>query len=222
GSLVSEFPLHPGAWPIGLAGVASFAGGDSLAELGVLWINTANGGKRIQVKQLDGTSTGTQNIPIQIMPLALEGVPDCCGGASDEVSALGWDRLADRLRLRTVEASGGLVQDGTFGNRGQAIALRRVPNFGGSSADELVTLFRNPALRAAVRGRDAMTGANLLVKGYGPVAGSVPLGLGVSPSVYDTVADEVSVYWLDPATGDLFVTVRDAGSGSIVANVPIP
>jgi len=53
------------------------------------------------------------------------------------------------------------------------------------------------------------------------VGSSVPLGMDVSPSAWDTVVDEVSVYWFDTATGDMFVTVSDPG-GTFVLEVPIP
>ncbi len=218
GSLVSEFFLHPGAVPMGLAAVDSFAG-DALSELGILWINETNGGKRLQVKELSGTQILTRNLPLAMTPLALERVANCCLGAADELAAVGWDRVSDKARLWVTQADGGgLISDGVFASKAQPIALRSVPSFAATTADELVTLFRNANGFAAVRGRDAMSQANVLSKGYG-AGSSVPLGLGVSADAYDSVADEVAVFWLDPATGRRRVTLRDAGSGFVVETV---
>ena len=222
GSLQSAFRLHPVAWPIDLTAVSSFAG-DPLAELSILFVNKLNGFKRLQTKQLDGTLVNLVNLPSTQIPTASETVPNCCGMAADEVAVLGWAQAADEVRVRTVDADGGgLVSDSRYALFAAPAGLARVPNVAGSSADELVALYRNVADRAAVRMRDAAGGPTLLVTGFGPAGGSVPLGLAVAPNSFDTAADELTVYWLDPVSGDTFVTLIDAGSGSVVSVVPIP
>ncbi len=150
-------------------------------------------------------------------PLDLTRVPDCCGGGSDELASLGWDRALDRARVVTLEADGGFtVNDKSFAVGGRPIALRSLVTTAGSS---LATAYRNNAPRAALRVHVTATGANVVVDGE--KGGSVPLGLDVSPSAYGTPADDVSIYRLDPGSGLRFVTVRD-GDGGVEAEVPIP
>jgi hypothetical protein len=222
GSLVGTLPQHPAAWVVDVAPVSSFAG-DALVELGILWANTVSGGSRIRVRELDGTLVGTQVVPGTISPIALAAVANCCGTAADELAVLGWDRSTDRVRVRMTDADGGaLVSDAAFAAAASPAALRSVLHFAGAAADELAGLYRSAFGRAGLRVRDAQTGGQLLVGGFGPATGSVPLGLAVSTDAYDSVADELVVYWLDPLSGDLFVTLRDAGSGADVASVPIP
>ncbi len=222
GSMVSMFPLHPLAWPIDMAAVSSFSG-DALVELAIAWVSKADGAKRIQVKELGGTHVNTTNLPAALVPAALVAVPNCCGMAADELGILGWDQVADQVRVRTVDADGGaLISDVLSAVGASPAGLAAVPHVAGSSADELAALYRNAPDRAATRMRDATGGGALLVSGFGPFAGSVPLGVAVAPHSFDTAADELAVYWLDPATGDMFVTLLDTGSGSVVSVVPIP
>jgi uncharacterized repeat protein (TIGR01451 family) len=222
GSLAGFQSQHPAAWVIATAPVSSFAG-DALVELASLWVNRVAGGSRIRIRQLDGTLVNTQVVPGALKPFALAPVTNCCGMAADELATLGWNSQLDRVQGRTTDADGGgLVSNATFAAAAAPAALRSMANFAGTAADELAGLYRSTFGRAGLRVRDADTGAQLLVGGFGPVSGSVPLGLAIAASAYDTVADELAVYWVDPLSGTRFVTLRDAGSGADVASVPIP
>ena len=212
GNLVGLYSVHPRGWPVAVSGVASFAGGP-VAEVGVVWVNRVNGRKKLWVQSLNGFPRMKVTLPMEMSPLGLTTVADCCGGPSDELAALGWDRLLDKVRVETVESDGGLpVNSKLFGTGGQPAEVRAL-------GDDLATLYRNGAPRAALRVFDTATGANVV--NAGEIGGSVPLGLGVSADAYGTPADDVSVFWLDPGSGVLFVTVRD-GAGGVVAGVPIP
>jgi hypothetical protein len=222
GAELGTIGLGPTLWPIDLAAVANF-GADARVELGILAVNSANGGKRILVKELDGTVLNVHNLPIELMPVALTRVANCCGLAAEELAVLGWDRDSDRVRGRAADAdSEAVISDRIFAVQASPSAVGVIDNFGGATADELVALYRNAAGQAATRVRDVQDGGQLFAGAVGAATGSIPLGLAVSPDSYDTVADEVAVFSEDAVSGAKTVTLRDPGSGKTVRKVPIP
>ncbi len=218
---MGTIPIALALWPIDLATVPNFSG-DPGAELATLAVNTANGARRIQIKELSsGAFLRLHNLPSTRSPAALEAVSNCCGAAADELATLAWDQNLDRVRVRTIDAdSAGLVSDATFAVGAEPAGLRMVPHFADASADEIAALYRLTGTRAAVRVRDAQTATQLMALGVG--IDSSPLGLAVAADAYDTIADEIAVLWVDNATGVITVTLRDAGSSATVATVPIP
>ena len=216
GALTATIPINPSYWPIDVTGVESFGGGDMLPELAILAVNTVTGANKLQVRELTGALMNIQTLPAGRVPVAVAGLPNCCALPAPEVAVLSWDASTGKVRVRTVDAdSGAKVSDAKFAGSATPAALATVADFADTMADEVTALYRNGVNRAAARMRDAASGTQLFLGGFGPTTGSVPLGLAAWE-------DDVVVYWEDATSGVRMVTVKDGMTGAVVANVPIP
>ncbi|MDX1383197.1 MAG: hypothetical protein R3190_06095, partial [Thermoanaerobaculia bacterium] len=218
----TEYLLQDLGWPVNhpLSRGLEDLDGRGWNEAAVLRVSDQPAGHRVVV--LDpGTGTVLREIGLSddVSAVDMAVLPSFGGTAASEIAVLTWRAVGGAIRVFVHDAMSGARLSSIGFPTGFPKAILMVPDFGGTSAPEILVFGTTPAGAIKVWIKDARSGAllaNLTFPKY------LPGAVAVVPSFGGTAAPEVAVAATDPATDDAHLLVKDGRSGADLGRHALP
>jgi hypothetical protein len=216
GALIKRTHFHADFLPVDIEVVPDF-GGTTAPELVVLGQRESDGAVAGGIRD---ASTGVLLKRVffdnTFTPLDIEVMLDFADSSAPELAVLGNRRSTNTVTGEIRDAStGNLVNAVLFDSSYWPVDLEVVPDFGGTTAPELVMLGERYSDNAVVgEARDASSGDVISAVSFS--SAYRPNAIEVLPSFGDTSAAELAVHGVNSSAGVVIGEVKDASSGTLL------